>query len=84
MDLLNGTSIHSKNFVSNNTQYNSAFQILTFDASNKQVENEFTQTLIVQEQVYNLIGSSLPTNEQTQIHQINFISNVGQETRKMC
>ncbi|XP_069968669.1 uncharacterized protein [Bactrocera oleae] len=71
--------IYSQHFLNNIRRYNSAFQMTSFGA--KEVnEGNFMPTFKVQGQVYHLIGSLLPKNNQRESFlQIYFLSDYKQQ-----
>ncbi|XP_069965797.1 uncharacterized protein [Bactrocera oleae] len=77
--LLCGDHIYSQHFLNNIRRYNSAFQMTSFGAKEAN-EGNFMPTFKVQGQVYHLIGSLLPKNNQRESFlQIYFLSDYKQQ-----
>lgn len=83
--LMSGTTSDSKHFLDNIRQYNSCFQMTSFGASEKVFESGFMPTFKVQDQVYNRVGSLLPSsNEEHKFLQIYFMGDERMQAERRC
>ncbi|XP_036321962.1 uncharacterized protein LOC118735980 [Rhagoletis pomonella] len=82
--LIFGTSENSKHFLSHIQQYNSAFQMTSFGATNI-IRDNFMPTFKIQGQIYHQAGSLLPyPDADYQFLQIYFIGDENRELDQRC
>lgn len=81
--LTSGITTISRHFLRNIRQYNSCFQMTSFGATNIMRESGFMPTFRIQGQIYHLIGSLLPVeNEESKFLQLYFLGNNENEATK--